>query len=661
MTISKTPSETWLDEAVRRQAVYLHLQELVVGRDVVEVWREVPQPRGAQVLVSRGARRVTVVAPQSRPVGRADAKADPKIGHSAGDMARSGLPGACADVVIALDAHASDIENIVSEAKRILRPDGVLVLGVASKDRPQGASADGASYYDIVDACGSFERVRMVGMAPFAGAALVEYGVKDPEPILDGTLVERGERVDHYIAIAGPDRRGDFGYGVVQVPVSSVRHGAVAPASAPSVISSADGVVAELRNAIELHAAEMLAKEEELAERDAYIAELEREGRGVDELVGRVAAAEARRDEAERLHRDARRIIAEQDGRLGNAVAPSAPAKASVVLAGSDLEALKTKLADVEADNWKQVRARGEAEAAAAEVRADSVRKLQDARKIAQLELMRAMEEASKKLVSARDDLARSETQRKALKAEVASLREGAPATTPAPAAGADNAARDAETRLTAMQDRLVGVERTLTEAQRDRAELEQARAALKEAQNQLAALERDRPARSEVDGMRDELTKLRARNAEVYLELQRRDGAVERTAAAAAHERARAERLVADERQALAERNDARARAAQSQAKLSGVESERERAEASFRITEARAHKAENEVKEKRERIRQLKRELEEAERRVELGIRRARTLETVRSRVQALESAVANEVTRISALESSIRVVAG
>jgi predicted RNase H-like nuclease (RuvC/YqgF family) len=95
--------------------------------------------------------------------------------------------------------------------------------------------------------------------------------------------------------------------------------------------------------------------------------------------------------------------------------------------------------------------------------------------------------------------------------------------------------------------------------------------------------------------------------------------------------------------------------------AKLAGVESDRERAEASWRAAEAKAHKAENEIKEKRERIRQLKRDLEDAERRAEHGIRRAKTLEQVRARVHALETAVATEVTRVTALESSIRVGAG
>src|SRR5439155_4967484 len=64
--------------------------------------------------------------------------------------------------------------------------------------------------------------VKMVGQAPFAGATLVEYGVTDPDPVLDGSLVPKGERVEWYVAIAGPARKESRGYGVMQVPLADV-------------------------------------------------------------------------------------------------------------------------------------------------------------------------------------------------------------------------------------------------------------------------------------------------------------------------------------------------------------------------------------------------------------------------------------------------------
>jgi len=215
-----------MDAGLRRLGIYLHLQELFAGRDVIEAWSSAPDPRSWQTLAGRGARRVMVVAPAGTQTDAGGG--DPRRGivRAVGDASRTGLPIACADVLVALDVDASLVLEVVAEARRVLRPDGLLLLGVASRDQP--GATDGASYYDLVDACGprgaqrGFETVRMVGVAPFAGATLVEYGVKDPEPVLDGTLVERGERVEYYLAIAGPERGGDFGYGVVQLPMGSI-------------------------------------------------------------------------------------------------------------------------------------------------------------------------------------------------------------------------------------------------------------------------------------------------------------------------------------------------------------------------------------------------------------------------------------------------------
>jgi chromosome segregation ATPase len=76
-------------------------------------------------------------------------------------------------------------------------------------------------------------------------------------------------------------------------------------------------------------------------------------------------------------------------------------------------ERLKDKLSDAERETWKHMKARSEAEQAAAEVREDTVRKLRDARKLASVELTRAMEDATKKAVQLREELARTETERK--------------------------------------------------------------------------------------------------------------------------------------------------------------------------------------------------------------------------------------------------------
>ena len=86
-------------------------------------------------------------------------------------------------------------------------------------------------------------------------------------------------------------------------------------------------------------------------------------------------------------------------------------------------ERLKDKLSEAERETWKHMKARSEAEAAAAEVREDTVRKLRDARKLASVELTRAMEDATKKAVQLREDLARTDAERKELLAQLKEVR----------------------------------------------------------------------------------------------------------------------------------------------------------------------------------------------------------------------------------------------
>jgi chromosome segregation protein len=263
----------------------------------------------------------------------------------------------------------------------------------------------------------------------------------------------------------------------------------------------------------------------------------------------------------------------------------------------------------------------------------------------------------------------------------------------------AEASARDAEERSSQLRGRLAGIERSLLQAQRERDEAradlvgeraraqalesgnvdiaarataeaaqakliagyahEQARlrAELDERDRRVQAIERERPPKADVDRARTESEQLRARLAELDLELKRKDSVIERTASAAAHERARSERLVASERQTLAERNDARARSAEVNARVAALEAERDRLAAAVAVVEAKLHKAENEIEERRERIRKLKRELADSERRAEAGILRARTLEAVRARVLALEAAVAGEAQQLAGIEEALR----
>ena len=97
--------------------------------------------------------------------------------------------------------------------------------------------------------------------------------------------------------------------------------------------------------------------------------------------------------------------------------------RAQIAELAADNERLKDKFNQAERETWKYMKARSEAEQAAAEVREDTVRKLRDARKLASVELTRAMEEATKKAVQLREELTRTEAERKEALGQIKELR----------------------------------------------------------------------------------------------------------------------------------------------------------------------------------------------------------------------------------------------
>ncbi len=187
-----------LDLHLRRLASYLYVQDLIGGA-VLELGPR--DARSAEILIEHGAERVLVIGAEAE-AARAGA-----IEVRAGTLHATGAGDGEFDLVCALPVAEDELPKLIAEAKRVLKPTGTLVVGCESRDRP-GAKR-GISYYDLVDRLAEkFAAVTMIGQAPFAGATLVEYGVKDPEPLLDGTLVDKGERVDFYVAVAADWRPG---------------------------------------------------------------------------------------------------------------------------------------------------------------------------------------------------------------------------------------------------------------------------------------------------------------------------------------------------------------------------------------------------------------------------------------------------------------------
>jgi hypothetical protein len=711
-----SPSSSLLDEWNRRLTVYLFAQELFARGAVADLGAR--ELRAAEFLVARGAARAVCVGRDVTPVSRGAAEL-----HAALPTA-SGLPDGEFDAVLLLDADPKGLPDLVAEGRRLLRPEGTLVVGCRSRDLPGATS--GISYYELLDLLeAQFGAVKMLGQASFVGATLVEYGVSDPDPVLDSTLVPKGERVEWYLAVATgrskPKRTA--GYTVIQVPRQALvdalrvtpgetKYIAAAPAHAgtglaeaarpkeaslpsPSSTAPVPGLaelraelearkkgIVELKELAALHAAEMKRKESELRERDAYIAELERDRGQIEALRTQAAEANARAERATEGERDARRRLAEAEGKLlrlgvsrlptsisgpapgapGPGAAPQVPAPLvpgassapPVATPGGDLEArlreleaenrkLREREADARSESWKHLKARSEAEAQAAEVREDTVRKLKDARKLASVELMRAMEEATKKAVTLREELARSEKERKEALADLRTLKEELEAVASRTSSHTEEPIAHLEATLIRAREESEAAVEARERAERNLAEETVARRAAEAAvqlagerieaqRNELTRLEQAlKESREHADAERARSTQLEVRLSHVEAELAERAAAgqerYELAVNQASIERGRLEWQVAElEREAheraaqnaqsLREVEGLRRELVEREARLSGLERERGQ-----EIEELRRELAERDLRLRQPTsdVTQIETELERTQRRVQ------------------------------------------
>ena len=194
--------------------------------------------------------------------------------------------------------------------------------------------------------------------------------------------------------------------------------------------------VAEAQRAVEQQRAELQRLQEERAAAEAAtVARIEAERDRLNQDVVTLRAELAERDERLSLAQKRLEAVMVAPRSMGDGVPlavgdiPTAPVvissggpsrseevaalRARTIELEAEVSRLKDKVSDAEREAWKQIKARSEAESAAAEVREDTVRKLRDARKLATVEMTRAMEEATKKAVQLREELGRTEVERK--------------------------------------------------------------------------------------------------------------------------------------------------------------------------------------------------------------------------------------------------------
>jgi SAM-dependent methyltransferase/chromosome segregation ATPase len=199
-------------------------------------------------------------------------------------------------------------------------------------------------------------------------------------------------------------------------------------------LEAARKVIDELTQAALRHEEELRSVGESLTERDAYVdelrAELDETLRAAREAVAGAREASGRLAEVEDENRGLRRRLAEAEGGLlaaklnsgdAPAVDPALAEKLSAAEAAAEKATKRWKEAEAKTDElWRKI---GDMQREAEQAREQGVENARAQRQAAQIALTRAVDEASKKLVSANDQLSRTERERAEREKEAISLR----------------------------------------------------------------------------------------------------------------------------------------------------------------------------------------------------------------------------------------------
>ena len=445
-----------LGDWLRRLPQYLYVADLIAGKRVLEVG--CGTGAGAKFLADHGAARVVGIDASASTVGRARRvyhRGNLSFRHE--DPADTELGDSTFDCVFVPDGMTViKRPAVLRELRRVLAPDGYLVVSAPSTDR--STRAEGLSYHDIRDALSSvFAPVRMVAQTPFVAMSLVEYGdVDEGDVVLDTSLVEwsrtTSDEVVDYLAICGGRSDAARGFTVVQLPTKTGAD--VVSRTVNGLGETAGGrpaapVSTQIGEALNAHAQLTRELERALAEQKAYNDELREE---LEQTLERADTAErARKRLAGKLAGvqeelktwRSRASIAEGEvlrgqlargeaGEAGEPAAGSPEGKAAAAKVeggeaqGEELAELRQKLERV-TQNWREAEAKndtvwrrvGELQNELEHHREQAVARSAQARRAAQLSMAKAMEGASAKLVGIQDQLLRCEKRCEGLEGEL--------------------------------------------------------------------------------------------------------------------------------------------------------------------------------------------------------------------------------------------------
>jgi chromosome segregation ATPase len=322
-----------IDQWYRRLPRYLYVEDLVAGREVVEIG--CGGGVGSDFLVERGAARVVGIDRDAAALEKARQRYAGTAQFARWDKGKP-LPvaDASADLIVVPEAMTwLDEPGFLDELRRVLRENGQLLMAAPSADKPgvQG----GISYYDLVEQLEAlFSPVRMIGQTPFLAYGMVEYVESDEEPdlSLDTSLVEGSpESVSHYLALCGPDSGPLRGYSIVQIPFGPLENRVLAselppPAPAPPPAPPPDPRIKEMQRKI-ADLEERLREAREKEEQALIEAEQAagRSQKGLQDEIGalreRLAEAADERTALELETSELKRRLAEADQELGRITA----------------------------------------------------------------------------------------------------------------------------------------------------------------------------------------------------------------------------------------------------------------------------------------------------------------------------------------------------
>lgn len=196
-------------------ALAVYVEELVTHKRVLYVGD--PSSPAPERLAAT-ARSVEVVSTRSRVRGT----------RRGGRVASRRWPGpedeARWDVVVVPDLAGAGLgeKAKVAELARWVGRGGVVVAGTPERQASGGPSLAYEELFDLLD--GTFEHVRMLGQAPFAGFSVVDFApLGELEVTFDGSILEgAGEGAQRYFALCGDRDVVLDAYAVVQVPSTAL-------------------------------------------------------------------------------------------------------------------------------------------------------------------------------------------------------------------------------------------------------------------------------------------------------------------------------------------------------------------------------------------------------------------------------------------------------